>query len=77
MKTVSSTEFRRNASAVLDLVERGQRVRVVRHGKPVATIVPEGGTDTAPAWRGPGLRLKVSSGASLAKAVLEERRSGR
>ena len=77
MKTVSSTEFRRHASALLDLVERGQRVQVMRHGRAVATIIPADADQPAPSWHRPGLRLAVASGASLARAVLEERRAGR
>ena len=34
------SEFRANASAMLDLVERGETVRIMRHGKPVADLVP-------------------------------------
>ena len=74
MKTVTFTEFRKNASGVLDLVEQGETVRVLRHGKAIAKIVPAAVREKAPAWRRPGLRL-VASGASLAKAVLEERQA--
>jgi prevent-host-death family protein len=76
MKTVSFTEFRKKASEVLDLVEKGETIRLFRHGKPIAKIVPEGARKSTPAWKRPGLRL-VTSGASLSKAVLEERRSSR
>lgn len=74
MKSFSFTEFRRKASKVLNLVEHGETVRLLRHGKPIAKIVPVTARETAPSWKGPGLRL-VASGASLSKAVLEERRS--
>lgn len=74
MKTVTFTEFRKNASAVLDLVEGGESFRVLRHGKAIAKIVPAAVREPAPAWKGRGLRL-VTAGASLARAVLEERRS--
>jgi len=40
MKTVTFTEFRKNASEVLDLVENGESIRVLRHGKAIAKIVP-------------------------------------
>ncbi|MBI2891390.1 MAG: type II toxin-antitoxin system Phd/YefM family antitoxin [Nitrospirae bacterium] len=76
MKTVTFTEFRNHASEFLDLVERGETVRVVRHGKPVAKIVPAGRTDRAPSWKLPGLRL-IAPGTAIARAVLEERRSSR
>ena len=76
MKAVSATEFRKNASAVLDLVEKGETVRILRHGKAVARIVPAEGKDAKPAWKRPGLRL-IAPGSSLSGAVLEERRSSR
>lgn len=74
MKTVTFTEFRRNASGVLDLVEKGVTIRLLRHGKAIAKIVPAEMRESKPAWKRPGLRL-ATAGASLSKAVLEERRS--
>jgi prevent-host-death family protein len=73
MKSFSFTEFRKKASEVLSLVEKGETVRVLRHGKTIAKIVPVGTRERTPAWKRPGLRL-VSSGASLSKAILDERR---
>jgi len=73
MKTVTFTQFRNNASGVLDLVEKGESIRVLRHGKAIAKIVPADQRESKPAWKRPGLRL-VTAGASLSKAVLEERR---
>ena len=40
MHTLPLSEFRANASAMLDLVERGETVRIMRHGKPVADLIP-------------------------------------
>ena len=74
MKTVAFTEFRKNASEILDLVEKGETVRILRHGKAIARIVPAELREAKPAWKRPGLRL-VAAGTSLSKAVLEERRS--
>ena len=74
MKTVTFTEFRKNASEVLDLVEKGESIRVLRHGKAIARIVPEELREAKPAWKRPGLRL-VTAGVSLSRAVLEERRA--
>jgi prevent-host-death family protein len=73
MKTVTFTEFRKNASEVLDLVEKGESIRILRHGKAVAKIVPTDGSEAKPSWKRPGLRL-VTAEASLSRAVLEERR---
>jgi prevent-host-death family protein len=76
MKTVTFTELRRNASSILDMVENGETVRVLRHGKAIARIVPAAPGAAKPAWKRPGLRLVVASG-SLSRAVLEERESFR
>ena len=74
MKTVTFTEFRKNASEVLDLVEQGETIRILRHGKPIARIVPAEGGEELPAWKRPGLRL-VTIGGSLSSAIVEERRA--
>ncbi len=76
MRAVSFSEFRRNASALLDLIERGEVVQILRHGRAIAKVVPCEGNDTTPAWKQRGLRI-IAPGASLSKAVLEERRSSR
>ena len=76
MKVVSFTEFRKNASEVLNFVEKGATVRVARHGKIIARIVPEGPQGTGLAWKREGLRL-AAKGASLSRAILDERRSSR
>ena len=74
--TMTFTEFRKNASAVLDRVERGESVEVLRHGKPVAKIIPVIQGEVQSSWKRPGPRL-VIPGVSLTKVLLEERRSGR
>jgi prevent-host-death family protein len=76
MKVISFTEFRKNASGVLNLVEKGAIIRVTRHGKTIAKIVPEESGVSEPAWKRSGLRL-ATKGAALSKAVLDERRSSR
>ena len=74
MKTVTFTEFRKHASEVLDLVEKGESIQVRRHGKAVARVIPAGMEERKPSWKRPGLRL-AARGVSLSRAVLEERRS--
>ncbi|MBM3790677.1 MAG: type II toxin-antitoxin system prevent-host-death family antitoxin [Acidobacteria bacterium] len=74
MKTMTCTEFRKNASKVLDLVEGGETVRVLRHGKAIAKLTPVSSRASRPSWKQPGLRL-IKDGASICKAILEERRS--
>jgi antitoxin (DNA-binding transcriptional repressor) of toxin-antitoxin stability system len=72
MKSVSFTEFRKNASTWLDLVEKGAEVEIRRHGKVIARIVPPGSRDE-PSWRKPGLKLAVKM-PSLSQAIIEDRR---
>jgi antitoxin (DNA-binding transcriptional repressor) of toxin-antitoxin stability system len=74
MKAISFTEFRKNASKVLNLVENGAIIRINRHGKTIAKIMPEGSQNPEKAWKRVGLRLATKD-ASLSKAILEERRS--
>jgi prevent-host-death family protein len=76
MKSLSFTEFRKRASEILTLVEKGETVRVIRHGKPVAKIVPAESEEKIPSWKRPGLRL-VRPSAALSKAILQERRRSR
>jgi prevent-host-death family protein len=40
MTEVTSKQLHEQTGAVLDMVKRGQRVRVIRNGKPDAVIVP-------------------------------------
>jgi prevent-host-death family protein len=76
MRSLSFTEFRKRASEILTLVEKGETVRVIRHGKTIAKIIPAETDDKFPSWKRPPLRL-VRPGASLSKAILEERRKSR
>lgn len=73
MTSVTLTEFRSHASGMLTRVEHGETLVVLRHGRPIAEIVPasrEG--DTQPSWKKPALRL-TAKGAALSSAILEER----
>jgi prevent-host-death family protein len=75
MRSVTFTEFRAHASSILNDVENGHIVRISRHGRVVAEIVPC--SDDRPAsWQEPGQRLVVK-GASLTRAILQERKRGR
>jgi antitoxin (DNA-binding transcriptional repressor) of toxin-antitoxin stability system len=74
MRTISFSDFRRNASGILDLVEKGEKICILRHRKVIARIVPPESRESKPAWKRHGLRL-VAAGAFLSRAVLEERRS--
>jgi prevent-host-death family protein len=72
MKTITFTEFRKQASNFLSAVEDGESLIVLRHGKPIAEITPISREGGEPSWKRPGLRLSVK-GAELSSAILEER----
>ena len=72
MKTVTFTEFRKNASGLFSDVERGEVLVIVRHGKPIAEVSPITSPDRLPAWKQPALRLSTK-GAGLSAAILAER----
>jgi antitoxin (DNA-binding transcriptional repressor) of toxin-antitoxin stability system len=73
MKTVSFTEFRKNASGLFSEVEKGGSLLVLRHGKPIAEISPTTSDRLEkPSWKRPGLRL-TAKGAGLTAAILQER----
>jgi prevent-host-death family protein len=76
MRQVSFSEFRRNAAAFFNAVERGEKIVVLRHGKPVAEVIPAGETRVALSWKRPGLGLRVD-GASFSREILKERKEGR
>ncbi len=80
MHTVPLSEFRANASAMLDLVERGETVRILRHGKPVAELVPLKAEAAAslPSWKRPIEPLHVvrPDGKTGAQLIVEEREGG-
>ena len=74
MRTITFTEFRKQASVLFSDVEKGETLLVLRHGKPIAEISPASAErDAGPSWKRPGLRL-TARGASLSSAILEERR---
>jgi len=74
MRTATFTELRQHAKTYFDAVEGGEAVRVLRHGKPVADIVPVvEQKGRIPFWKKPALRLRIP-GVRLSKAVLQERR---
>lgn len=78
MHTLPLSEFRANASAMLDLVESGETVRIMRHGKPVADLVPvrtqlPETSGRLPSWKQPFTPVKLRGGVSLSQAVLDER----
>lgn len=73
MTTISVSDFRSRVSRILNLVEEGEEMVLVRHGRPIARILPvEPDEDHIPSWKTPLRRISVR-GASLSQAILEER----
>lgn len=74
MTMVTLTEFRSHASGMLSRVEHGERLVVLRHGRPIAEVSPVSGVAGGgePSWKRPALRL-VAKGASLSAAIRAER----
>lgn len=75
MKMVTFTEFRKDASALFSSVEKGETIRVVRHGKPIAEILPfQEAVDKTPSWKRTYAK-KVIKGDTLSSVILSERES--
>jgi antitoxin (DNA-binding transcriptional repressor) of toxin-antitoxin stability system len=73
MTRVNFTEFRNNASHYLTKAEKGEVIKITRHGKIIAEIKPPTDeTDKIPAWKKKGLRLSVK-GSNLSSSIIEER----
>ncbi len=72
MKTVTFTEFRKNASGLFSAVEQGEVFVVIRHGRPIAEISPVATQNAMPNWKKPALRLSTG-GKGLSEAILAER----
>jgi prevent-host-death family protein len=76
MKTVTFTDFRKNASDFITEVEHGQTLVVLRRGKPVAEIIPfSEKISRAPSWKQQRTRLQLQ-GVDLSSAIIEEREQG-
>ena len=73
MQRVNLTEFRRNVAGLINRVEQGETILVIRHGHPVAEVSPTVAAPAAlPSWKRPSLPL-VIKGAALSRAIVEER----
>lgn len=75
------SEFRAHASEMLDLVEKGDSIRILRHGKPVAELVPIRAEVPAqvPRWKQPierPLHIVRPDGKTGAQLIVEERERG-
>lgn len=75
MKSVTFTEFRKDASALFSAVEDGETIQILRHGKPIAEILPyRDSTDKIPSWKKKKIK-KTIKGEQLSSMILGERES--
>ena len=78
--SVPLSEFRAHTSAMIDLVEKGETVRILRHGKPVAELVPvqPQPEQKVPHWKMPVVPLNYIKRPSKsgAQMIIEEREGG-
>lgn len=78
--TIALSEFRANTSAMIDRVEKGETVRILRHGKPVAELVPiePQAEQKIPRWKVPiePLNYLKPPSKSGAQMIIDERESG-
>jgi len=81
MHTVSVSEFRAHAAEMLARVQQGDTVRILRHGKPVAELVPPTPRAAcAPRWKQPlehPLEYSRPDGKTMAQLIIEEREQAR
>ena len=75
MRSVTFTEFRKDASALFSAVEDGEIILVIRHGKPIAEISPfKDTTNKIPSWKKKRIK-KFIKGEELSSIILSERES--
>ena len=78
LHTLALSEFRANAAAAIALVEHGATLRLLRHGKPVADLVPVGASDedaptSATTARSFTPRMGLPGGRTALQALLADR----
>ena len=80
MREVSTFEAKNRLGALLDRVERGEEIVIIRRGKPIAKLVPANAAfDRAKARRAVAGLIEASRGATLGglriKDLIDEGRS--
>lgn len=68
------SEFRMHTKDYLDRVEEGESVQILRHGKPIAVLIPAAEPPVS-RWKNapPLIRLK-GKGSSASQTLIDERR---
>jgi len=73
MISVTFTEFRKDASALFSAVENGETIQVLRHGKPIAEILPfKDPANHLPSWKKRKIKYSIK-GAELSSLIMSER----
>ncbi len=79
MQTISLSEFRAHASETMDLVQAGETVRILRHGKTIGYVVAElAQAPEVPRWKRPVTTIRYAKQPSKtgAQLIIEEREAG-
>ena len=74
MHSTTFTKFRNNAKLYFDRVDKGEIIEIYRHGKPAAILMPV--KESGKSRLGETKPLRIP-GASLARALLDERDENR
>ena len=72
MQKTNTTDFRSHVAHYLAIVENGEQVVIMRHGRAIAKLTPMSTETKKPSWQQPALQLKIK-GLSLSKVILDER----
>lgn len=73
MKTITVTDFRRNASSLITEVAHGEPIVLLRYGKPIAEVIPfRDKNHPLPSWKQSYTRLALN-GSDLSSVILAER----
>jgi len=75
MITVTQTEFRNNIRKYLSAVERGEKVELYCHGKPVATVIPHRSSGM-PSWKKDTPFIKLRGTVLASQMIIDERNEG-
>ncbi len=71
MQETTLSGLRNQTRHFFDLIEAGETVRVFRHGKPVADIMPV--LKDAPSWKRRQVQPLLVSGVEVSRLILEDR----
>ena len=72
MQIATFTQLRNNARYYFDAVEKGEIIKIKRHGKIIAEIKPAADDGTDNTLKNPAIRLSIK-GAELSKIIIKER----